>query len=34
MEMQFTSIWGSCVLVALLVAGALEGKIDKKTVAC
>jgi len=30
---RITSIWGSCVLVALLVAGALEGKIDKKTVA-
>jgi BCD family chlorophyll transporter-like MFS transporter len=30
---RITSIWGVCVLVALLVAGALEGRVKKRTVA-
>jgi BCD family chlorophyll transporter-like MFS transporter len=30
---RITSIWGVCVLVALLAAGALEGRIRKRTVA-
>ena len=30
---RITSIWGMCVLVALLVAGALEGRVRKRTVA-
>ncbi len=30
---RITSIWGVCVLVALLVAGALEGRLSKRTVA-
>ena len=30
---RITSIWGVCVLVALLVAGALENRISKRTVA-
>lgn len=30
---RITSIWGGCVLLALLVAGALEGRIHKRTVA-
>jgi len=30
---RITSIWGVCVLVALLVAGFLEGRISKRTVA-
>jgi BCD family chlorophyll transporter-like MFS transporter len=30
---RITSIWGVCVLAALLVAGALEGRLPKRTVA-
>jgi BCD family chlorophyll transporter-like MFS transporter len=30
---RITSIWGMCVLVALVVAGALEGRVRKRTVA-
>ncbi len=30
---RITSLWGVCVLVALLVAGVLEGKIGKRAVA-
>ena len=30
---RITSIWGTFVLVAILVAGALEGRVTKKTVA-
>jgi BCD family chlorophyll transporter-like MFS transporter len=30
---RITSIWGVCVLVALLVAGALEGRVTKRRVA-
>ncbi len=30
---RITSIWGMCVLVALLAAGALEGRVRKRTVA-
>lgn len=30
---RITSLWGVCVLVALLVAGALEGRVNKRTVA-
>ncbi len=30
---RITSIWGACVLVALLVAGALEGWVNKRIVA-
>jgi BCD family chlorophyll transporter-like MFS transporter len=29
---RITSLWGICVLVALLVAGALEGRLAKRTV--
>jgi BCD family chlorophyll transporter-like MFS transporter len=30
---RITSIWGVCVLIALLVAGGLEGRLSKRTVA-
>jgi len=30
---RITSLWGTCVLVALLVAGVLENRVDKRTVA-
>jgi MFS transporter, BCD family, chlorophyll transporter len=30
---RITSIWGGCVLVALLVAGGLEGRLSKRSVA-
>ncbi len=30
---RITSIWGVCVLIALLVAGALEGRVNKRIVA-
>jgi BCD family chlorophyll transporter-like MFS transporter len=30
---RITSIWGVCVLVALLIAGALEGRLRKRSVA-
>jgi BCD family chlorophyll transporter-like MFS transporter len=30
---RITSIWGMCVLVALLIAGALEGRVNKRSVA-
>jgi BCD family chlorophyll transporter-like MFS transporter len=30
---RITSLWGGCVLVALLVAGALESRVHKRTVA-
>lgn len=30
---RITSIWGGCVLIALLIAGALERRVAKKTVA-
>ena len=30
---RITSIWGVCVLIALLVAGALEGRVKKRIVA-
>lgn len=30
---RITSIWGACVLAALLVAGALESRVSKRTVA-
>jgi BCD family chlorophyll transporter-like MFS transporter len=30
---RITSIWGTCVLVALLVAGVLEGRVSKRKVA-
>lgn len=30
---RITSLWGVCVLAALLVAGALEGRVNKRTVA-
>ncbi|UCC88258.1 MAG: BCD family MFS transporter [Anaerolineales bacterium] len=30
---RITSVWGICVLVALLGAGALEGRVSKRTVA-
>jgi BCD family chlorophyll transporter-like MFS transporter len=30
---RITSLWGVCVLVALLVAGALEGRVNKRIVA-
>jgi len=30
---RITSIWGGCVLIALLVAGGLEGRVNKRTVA-
>lgn len=30
---RITSIWGTCFLVAMLVAGALESKVHKRTVA-
>ena len=30
---RITSLWGGCVLVALLVAGALEGRLGKRPVA-
>lgn len=30
---RITSIWGGCVLLALVVAGALEGRVNKKAVA-
>ncbi len=30
---RITSIWGGCVLIALLIAGALERRMAKKTVA-
>ena len=30
---RITSLWGTCVLAALLAAGALEGRASKKTVA-
>ena len=29
---RITSLWGTCVLVTILVAGALEGRIAKRTV--
>jgi MFS transporter, BCD family, chlorophyll transporter len=30
---RITSIWGGCMLITLIVAGILEGKVQKKTVA-
>jgi BCD family chlorophyll transporter-like MFS transporter len=30
---RITSIWGGCVLIALLVAGGLEGRLKKRTIA-
>ncbi len=30
---RITSIWGVCVLIALLVAGALEGRLSKRAIA-
>lgn len=30
---RITSLWGACVLVALLIAGALEGRANKRSVA-
>jgi BCD family chlorophyll transporter-like MFS transporter len=30
---RITSLWGGCVLLALLVAGFLEGRVNKRTVA-
>jgi MFS transporter, BCD family, chlorophyll transporter len=30
---RITSIWGTCVLITLLIAGWLEGRMDKRTVA-
>jgi MFS transporter, BCD family, chlorophyll transporter len=30
---RITSIWGVCVLIALLVAGGLEGRLKKRTIA-
>lgn len=30
---RITSLWGVCVLAALVVAGALEGRVNKRTVA-